>query len=482
MDLLEGKRIASLYKRLPKDRVLCNLCPRGCKVSDGQRGFCGTRQNIGGDYYTLVYGKVVRVVQEFIETEGVFNFAPGSPILSIGNMGCSLHCKFCQNWKTSQMKFIDADDFEFYSPEQLVNLALNKNIKILSWTYNDPIVWHEFVKDTAQLAKKHGLLNLYKSALYLTLDAVKELCEFIDIFSISLKSYREDFYQKYTTGKLAPILENIRYVYKTGIHLELSNLMVTDLNDSEEDARGMVKWHLENTSPEVPLHFVRFHPAYLYKDVPRTPIERLERARKIALENGVKYCYIGNVFDNDGGNSFCSACHNLLIQRYDINTEVVGLTEDGKCLNCGYQTNIKVKPFETETKKIKDIYYISQSKEVYRWSDEINRVHIEVTNSDNGKAEINIYRIGQRDKLSSETQKIKIFPNEKHSFIMAKSNPGESGIVICYDPNLKIRIYELLDRAHLPTEFTEIKRHTQKEKIKLKEKLKGFLPWQRELR
>jgi pyruvate formate lyase activating enzyme len=478
MDLLEGKRLAALYEQLPQGRVLCKLCPRGCKIKDGQRGFCGTRQNLGGELYTLVYGKAVRVAQEFMETEGVFHFAPGSPILSIGNMGCNLHCKFCQNWKTSQMKFIDTDDFEFYTPEQIVNLALNKHIRVLSWTYNDPVVWHEFVMETAQLAKQKGLLNLYKSAFYLTLNAVKELCDVIDIFSISLKSIREDFYRKHTKVTLAPILENIRYVYQTGIHLELSNLMVTDLNDSEADAHAIVQWHLENTSADVPLHFVRFHPAYLYKEVSRTPIERLERARQIALDMGVKYCYLGNVYDCEAGNSFCPECHHLLIKRYDINIEVVGLTDDGRCKNCGFQTNIKIKPFENVMKKIEDEGYKYQSKEVYRWSAEINRLHVEVTNSEKNESEVSVYRLGHRDESSSSTKKTRILPEETYRFIISKSNLEETGVVICYPPHLKIRISELLDRAHLPTEFKESRRHIQPEKMRFKDKLRDFLPWE----
>ncbi|MFX0195083.1 MAG: AmmeMemoRadiSam system radical SAM enzyme [Candidatus Hodarchaeota archaeon] len=478
MNLLGEKRIASLYEPLPQRKVLCKLCPRGCKMNDGKRGFCGTRQNIGGDLYTLVYGKAVRVAQEFMETEGVFHFAPGSPILSIGNMGCNLYCKFCQNWKTSQMKYIDENDFEFYTPKQIVNLALNKDISVLSWTYNDPVVWHEFVMDTARLARQKGLVNLYKSAFYITLDAVKELCEVIDIFSLSLKSIREDFYRKHATGTLPPILENIRYVYHTGIHLELSNLMVTDLNDSEEDARAVAQWHLENTSADVPLHFVRFHPAYQYKDVPRTPIDRLERARKIALEMGVKYCYIGNVYDSDGGNSFCPECHSLLIKRYDINTEIIDLNDDGKCTNCGYQTNIKAKPFESVMKKIDDDHYKYQSKEVYRWSEEVNRLHIEATNSKKIGSEVTIYRLGHGDTSSLKALKTNILPQETNRFIVSKSKPEETGVVICYQPDLKIRISELLDRAHLPTEFKEGKRRISPQKIGLKEKLKLFLPWE----
>jgi len=481
MGLLDKKRIAALYEQLPENKVMCNLCPRGCKINDGKKGFCGTRQNIGGDLYTLVYGKAVRVAQEYMETEGVFHYAPSSPILSIGNMGCNLHCKFCQNWETSQMRHIDVDDYEYYTPEQIVNLAIHKNIKVLSWTYNDPVVWHEFVMETGRLAKENGLINLYKSAFYLSLDAVKELCEVIDIFSISLKSIRDDFFKKHASATLNPILEGIKYVYQSGIHLELSNLMVTDLNDSEEDAREIVKWHLENTAADVPLHFVRFHPAYKYEDVPRTPVERLVKAREIALEMGVKYCYIGNIYENEGGNTFCPECNQLLIKRFDINTEVVGLAGDGKCKNCGFQTKIKVKPFENVMKKTVTEQYKHDSKEVYRWSQEINRLHIEGTNPEEKEAEISIYRLGHHEKKASDTRRTTILPGETYKFIISKSKPEETGIVICYPPTLKIRFSELLDRAHLPTEYKESSRQIQKEEKPFKEKVKDFLPWEKGL-
>lgn len=481
MDLIEEKRMSSLYERLREDLVLCKLCPRGCKLKDGQKGFCGTRQNLGGSLYSLVYGKVVRVAQEFMETEGVFHFAPNAPILSIGNMGCNLHCKFCQNWKTSQMKFIKESDFELYTPEEIVEMALKKNIHVLSWTYNDPVVWHEFVMDTAQIARDNGLLNLYKSAFYLTPDAVKELCDVIDIFSISLKSFKEDFYRKHTTATVAPILENIKYVYQTGLHLELSNLMITDLNDSEEDARGVVQWHLENTSADTPLHFVRFHPAYLYNDVSRTPVDRLERAREIALKMGVKYCYIGNVYESNGGNTYCPECQQLLINRFDINTEIVGLNDDGSCRICDYQTNIKVKPFENVMKKVDDEHFKHQSKETYLWSDEINRVHIEVTNPDQLNTEVTIYRLGLNGKSTLSTKKTNILPKEKYSFVISKSTQEETGIMICYPLILKIRISELLDRAHLPTEFKDVKRFVPLKKVIRNERIKDLLPWKKGL-
>ncbi|GEM_PF-50855 len=479
MDLLAGKRIASHYEKLANNRVQCSLCPRRCKLSDGKKGFCGTRQNIAGDLYTLVYGKAVRVAQEYIETEGVYHFAPGAPILSIGNIGCNLHCKFCQNWRTSQMKFIEDGDYDVYTPKQIVNLALNKGIHILSWTYNDPVVWHEFVMDTARLAKKHGLLNLYKSAFYLTLEPVKEICEVFDVISVSLKSIREDYYREHANGTLAPILENIRYAYQSGVHLEVSNLMVTDLNDSEEDARAIARWHLENTSPETPLHYVRFHPAYLYDKVPRTPVDRLERAREIAKEMGVKYCYVGNVFESNSGNSYCPQCQNLLVKRFDINIERPGLDDDGKCKNCGAQTSIKVKPFSNVMQKVADNQFQHLSKEIYRWTTEVNRFHVEVKNTEKSNGEVQVYRLGHNDKSDILIQKTPILAEEKYQFIISKSRPEESGIVLCYPPQLKVRVSELLDRAHLPMDWKSQKKKYNIQDTSFWEKIEDNFIWRK---
>ena len=480
MEIMQGICKATLASHLEDGRVQCKVCPRGCKLKQGQKGFCGTRQNIDGELYSLVYGKAVRVAQEYMETEGVFHFAPGAPILSIGNMGCNLHCKFCQNWETSQMAHIDMNEYEYYSPRDIVELALNKNIKVLSWTYNDPVVWHEFVMDTAKLARENGLLNLYKSAFYLSLEAVQQLCEVIDIFSISLKSIRDGFYTTHASATLPPIFEAIKYVYKSGIHLELSNLMVTDLNDTEADARMIVKWHLENTSADVPLHFVRFHPAYKYKDVPRTPVDRLVRARQIALEMGVKYCYIGNVYDDDSGNTFCPECRALLIRRYDINTQVVGLTDEDVCKNCGCKIPIKVKPFQQVMTKPRDERYRIQSKEVYRWSDEINRLHAEVTNPLDEETDVSVSRLGAAQTIGTGgAQTTRILPNETYRFIISKSAPEETGVVICYSPFVKVRISELLDRAHLPTSWKSGKKKFDTSNGSLKANLTDFLSGER---
>jgi pyruvate formate lyase activating enzyme len=246
-------------------------------MNDGQKGFCGVRKNIEGTLNSLIYGKTVQLTQETIETEAVFHYAPGAPILSLGNIGCMLACDFCQNWKTAQVKYLDENEIHYHTPEQVVDIALQRGIQILSWTYNDPVVWFEFVMDTARLARQKGLKNLFKSSFFISIEAAAELCNVIDVFSISIKSMDEEFYRRLTKGWLPPVLEATKLVFANGKHVEISNLLITDLNDSEDDVKRMASWVLDNLSDKVPLHFVRFHPDYKYtqvptKDSPRTSI------------------------------------------------------------------------------------------------------------------------------------------------------------------------------------------------------------------
>src|SRR4051812_24572720 len=275
--LTSSSHPAQLWSSLPDARVQCHLSPRECKIPIGGLGFCGVRYNEGGKLVTLNYGKSVPMTQETIETEAVYHYAPGARILSMGNIGCMMKCDFCHNWQTSQARLARDQDIVAYTPEQVVEYALRHGIGILSWTYNDPVVWHEFVVDTARLGRRHGLKNLFKSAFYIGPRAVDELLEVIDIFSLSLKSMNEEHYRKYTGGTLQPVLDAILQVYRAkGPHLELSNLCVTERNDTLDESMKVARWMLEHLDADVPLHYVRFHPDYQYTDVARTSVPFLE--------------------------------------------------------------------------------------------------------------------------------------------------------------------------------------------------------------
>ncbi|MEK7232857.1 MAG: AmmeMemoRadiSam system radical SAM enzyme [Elusimicrobiota bacterium] len=322
--------------------VICRLSPRHCRIAEGRLGFCGVRKNLGGKLVSLNYGKMVHPTEEVIETEAVNHFSPGERILSLGNIGCMMVCDFCHNWKTSQARLAEDKDIEARTPEEIVALAVRLGIRILSWTYNDPVVWHEFVVDTARLARKSGILNLYKSAFYISPDAVEELIEVMDIFSLSLKSMDPRFYLKFTGGRLEPILDGIKQVHVSGRHLEVSNLMVTGRNDSLSEAAKVARWMLDNLDCKVPLHYVRFHPDFKYANAARTPIAALEAARHQAKEMGLENVYLGNVLEHEGCNTVC-ACGNLLVRRIGALSEHA-LDPSGSCPACGRRSAIKLLP------------------------------------------------------------------------------------------------------------------------------------------
>jgi len=388
MNLNERKRqlgisehSAKFFRTFSESKVECYLCPRHCKISDQSHGFCGVRFNNSGKLVTLNYGVSVPITQEVIETEAVLHFAPGAPILSLGNVGCMLNCDYCHNWQTSQTKHVRAEDFKTYTPQEIVQTALDKNIKILSWTYNDPVVWHEFVYDTAKLAKENGLLNLYKSAFYIGPEAIDELHEVIDIFSLSLKSMSPEFYLKVAKGRLQPVLDGIKQVYRFGDrHLEISNLVVTELNDNFEDVKRLADWVLTNLDESVPLHLVRFHPDYKYRNVERTSIDFLKKARDLVLSLGIKNCYLGNIFEQgEWLNSRCQSCSSILVERFGMQSRWVNLRNDGTCRTCGTLSPIKVLAGETNQSIAVPVHSSTNYKKTsHFWHDDINSAHIEL--------------------------------------------------------------------------------------------------------
>lgn len=346
MNKLNADYEARLYKKLKDNKVQCSVCPRRCVMGDGDTGHCGVRMNKKGILYAISYGRAVHVAEEVIETEAVFHFEPGSRILSVGNVGCNLSCLFCQNWRFSQLEHIKEDDIYEYTPEQIVQLALEKGIKIISWTYNDPAIWLEFVEDTSRLAKKHGILSLFKSALFLTPEAIDAFMDVVDIFSISVKSLNPDFYRNFTGGWMQPVIDGTKQIFDAKRHhIEISNLVVTEGNDNEKDYMELITWVKKDLSSDIPLHFVRFHPNYKYRHVSRPTIQTLEKARGLAKKAGVRHCYLGNVFMHEGANTYCSDCGNLLIERKGLNAEPIGLEPGQKgyiCKGCKVKTQIKM--------------------------------------------------------------------------------------------------------------------------------------------
>lgn len=445
-DLGLDSRDAKFFRNLSQETVECYLCPRHCKINDQRGGFCKVRWNEGGKLKTLNYGVSVQMTQEVIETEAVNHFAPGTPILSLGNVGCMMNCDYCHNWKTSQMREVKRKDIHHYTPEQVVSTALEKNIKILSWTYNDPVVWHEFVYDTAKLARKHGLINLYKSAFYIGPEAIEELHEVIDIFSISLKSLNPEIYLKTTKGQLQPVLDGIKQVYNyKSHHLELSNLVVTDSTDKMEEIERLVNWILTELDDSVPLHLVRFHPDYKYTHVERTSIEFLKAARERALEMGLKHCYLGNVYEaGEWLNTRCKCCKELLVKRFGLQTQIPGLTSDGMCLKCGEKSSIvtisssSVVPLNS----VKDD--LSHSK-LISWSSEANAAHLVAKNHATVPMSFRYRHLGKESFAE-----INLTPGENWRFLISRDSHDSTGIEVLYPEQMDLNFLEVLDRAHFP--------------------------------
>ncbi|MFI6820906.1 AmmeMemoRadiSam system radical SAM enzyme [Micromonospora sp. NPDC050187] len=447
----QAGRPAALYSARPDGTVQCHLSPRNCVIRPGAVGFCRVRANRGGELVTLNYGKSVAMTEETIETEAVYHYAPGARILSMGNIGCMMNCDYCHNWQTSQARYVEDRSVHHYTPEQVVESAVERGIQVISWTYNDPVVWHEFVLDTARLARRHGLVNLFKSAFYISLEGAKELCEVIDIFSISLKSMDPTFYKRVTKGQLQPVLDATAYVFDRGKHVEVSSLLVTDANDREEDAYRLSRWVLDRLGPDVPVHFVRFHPDYKYTQVERTPVDRLERARAIALAEGVRYCYLGNVYDHAATNSYCPRCGSLAVERYGLVASPVGLTADARCRTCDEALPFRLlaRP-DNAALAVVDVDDRDRPVVDHEWRGDVKAVHVEVTSAASATYEVVVRVLGGASD-GREIKRVPVLPGAQYRFIACKSASDDRGVRVQLAPDVHANLYEVYDRAHFPT-------------------------------
>lgn len=451
MPWIETYMNARLGENIGDGRLQCHLCPRRCKINDGHFGFCGVRGAKKSQLVTYTYGKGVHMTEEVIETEAVNHFSPGAKILSCGNIGCNLNCCYCQNWKTSQSRFVEEKDVYTFSPEDVVEMAIRHNIGILSWTYNDPVVWQEFLIDTAKLARQAGLLNLYKSAFYITEEAVDQLLPYVDIFSISLKSVDDEYYRKATGGRVQPVLDGIKQVHRAGKHLEISNLMVTDLSDSEESARRVAVWVLENIGTDTPLHYVRFHPEYGMCNTVRTPIDRLRKAREIAVDIGIEHVYLGNVFDPSATSTVCRDCGELLVERFGLTSDIVGLDAGGRCAKCGYDAHIKLpKLISRTTPEVSAVPAGDVEMHTCRWRGDVCLVHIQIENYGDTSADL-YYRPCDLNGNNRKWRVVTVAPRESYRFVIAKGSQSDVGTDIALPSKLGFRSHELFDRAHFPT-------------------------------
>jgi pyruvate formate lyase activating enzyme len=316
--------------------VKCELCPRACIISEGQRGECGVRENRGGKLYTMVYGNVCAAHVDPIEKKPFYHFLPSSLAFSIATAGCNLHCQYCQNWEISQVRPEEVEDYDIDLPPELaVETALESGSQSVAYTYTEPTVFFEYMVDTAQRARDSGLRNAVVSAGYTNPAPLRELCRCVDAIKIDLKGFNEDFYQRVCDGTLQPVLDTIKLVHEEGVHLEIVNLVVPTLNDDQGEMRELARWIVSNVGPDVPTHFSRFMPRYQLLNLPSTPVETLDRARQIAMEEGINYVYVGNVPGHPADHTYCASCGQAVIVRQGFAVLEYHLNE-GKCGYCGH--------------------------------------------------------------------------------------------------------------------------------------------------
>lgn len=314
--------------------VQCTLCPFYCFLSEGGRGLCRVRMNVSGELKTLVYAQPVSVHIDPIEKKPVYHMLPGSRIFSFATVGCNLRCNFCQNWEISQ-SYPEEAKGELLTPEEAVESAVKSGCNSIAYTYSEPVVFYEYVLDTARLAKAKGLRNVLVSACYINPEPLRKLAPYFDVIKIDLKGLNERFYRDTVGGELKFVLETLKELKKTGVLIEVVNLVVPALNDNMSEIKQMCEWIYRNLGADTPLFFSRFAPQYRLTNLPPTPIETLEEARNIALKTGLRYVYLGNVAGHPAENTYCPRCAKVLVRRYGYAILENNIIKNGKCPACG---------------------------------------------------------------------------------------------------------------------------------------------------
>jgi pyruvate formate lyase activating enzyme len=325
-------REASWYRKLPEQRVECQLCPRGCQVADAERGGCGVRENRGGTYMTLVHGAACTVHLDPIEKKPFFHVLPGAQALSFATAGCNVECKFCQNWEISQFR-PEQVRAQYLPPETLAAAAKRAGVRLLSATYSEPVVFWEYVRDTAAAGKKAGLRTTVVSNGYIQEQPLKDVLPLLAAVKVDLKSFSEQFYRTMVRGELKPVLKAIEVIRASGVWLELVVLLIPGQNDGEAEVRDLARWVNGALGPDVPVHFTRFHPTYRLTNLPPTPVASLERAWAIARAEGLHFAYLGNVPGHPGESTRCPGCDSLLIRRVGFQV-IENRLSAGACPDC----------------------------------------------------------------------------------------------------------------------------------------------------
>ncbi|OGC89598.1 MAG: AmmeMemoRadiSam system radical SAM enzyme [candidate division Zixibacteria bacterium RBG_16_53_22] len=326
---------AQFYKKLADLEIECELCPRKCAVGDKERGFCGVRENKGGEYYTLVYGNPCSTNIDPIEKKPFFHFFPGSSAFSIATAGCNLNCKFCQNWQISQFRPEQIRSMK-YSPDEIASMALQYGCRSIAYTYSEPTVFYEYMLDCAIAAEQRGVKSVMVSAGFISPEPMKKLLPHLSAVKIDLKAFDQEYYSNICNGELKPVLDTLVLLKNSGIWFEIVYLMLPTLNDDPGKISKLCSWIIDELGPDIPIHFTRFHPEYLLKNLPSTPIASLEQACQIARKTGLNYPYVGNVYGHKWENTYCPGCQSEIITRSGFQVSSI-LIENGRCKKCGRQ-------------------------------------------------------------------------------------------------------------------------------------------------
>ena len=334
---------ALYYVKREDGSVRCELCPHYCLIRENELGECGVRQNINGTLIALTYNKVVSIALDPIEKKPLYNFLPGTSILSFGSVGCNLSCVFCQNWQTSQTTALDFS-FKDVTPEDAISLVVKRGVPSIAFTYNEPLIQYEWVKDTARIAVEKKIKNVLVTNGLINEKPLEELLPYISAANVDVKAFNDDFYERHAgLGKREVVLNSVKKMAEKEVHVELTMLLIPGENDDPEEIERFVDW-VHGISDEIPLHFSKFHPDYKMLNKEATPVETVIMAVERSKERGMKHVYAGNIFrKGEHGNTYCSECKNLLIEREAYSTKVKGIDDEGKCKSCNMKTSVRMK-------------------------------------------------------------------------------------------------------------------------------------------
>ncbi|HWT25131.1 MAG TPA: AmmeMemoRadiSam system radical SAM enzyme [Solirubrobacteraceae bacterium] len=323
------------WHRLADGRLQCDVCPRACRLRDGQRGFCFVRARDGEDIVLTTYGRSSGFCVDPVEKKPLNHFLPGTSVLSFGTAGCNLGCRFCQNWDISKSREFDTLA-DAASPDAIADAARRLGCAAVAFTYNDPVIFMEYAMDVADACHARGVKAIAVTAGYMCAEPRAEFYAHMDAANVDLKGFTERFYAGTCSGHLQPVLETLEYLrHETDVWFEITNLLIPGLNDAPDEIDRMTRWIAQRLGTDVPLHFTAFHPDYKLRDRPPTPPETLTRARSIARDNGLRFVYTGNVHDAAGGSTYCPGCGALVVERDWYRLGAYGLSDDGRCSACG---------------------------------------------------------------------------------------------------------------------------------------------------